>query len=104
MQWQTDVAIPLDRIGYVKLRTDPAAALVAFQESLDIRRKRAVLDPDNGTAWREVSIIPAPGESLTIWESLNEFRSSVRLVMIRGGDHGPDNRALERRGVGSALS
>ena len=48
----------LERIGSLKLlEGDLQGSLAAFQESLDIARKLAALDPGNATAQRDVSVV-----------------------------------------------
>ena len=47
-EWQRDISVALDKIGYLKFQAkDDAGALAAYDESLAITRRLADADPGN---------------------------------------------------------
>ena len=56
-EWQHDISVALDKIGYVKFQTDDKdGALKAYEESLDITRRLAASDPGNAIWRRDMAV------------------------------------------------
>ena len=56
-EWQRDISVALDKIGYLKFSAkDSAGALAAYEESLAITRRLADARPDNIIWQRDVAV------------------------------------------------